>query len=108
MDEFSEPRLPPSAVYCSPQPYALAAEEFRAATSGWYAAPEPPAEQLPPGFRDLFEPPSCQLAGFRAGSPAPDPYRASPPHHHYRTPAPSYYHHQACVAAAPAAAHKSY
>ncbi|CAB3225161.1 unnamed protein product [Arctia plantaginis] len=109
LDDFSEPRLPASAVYCSPQPYSLAAEEFRAATSGWYAAPEPPAEQLPPAFRDLFEPPSCQLAGYRGGSPVPDAYRASPPpHHHYRTPAPSYYHHQACVAAAPAPAHKSY
>ncbi|XP_045458067.1 fork head domain-containing protein crocodile-like [Melitaea cinxia] len=109
MDEFSEPRLAPPTVYCSPQPYSLAAEEFRAATTGWYAAPEPPAEQLPPAFRDLFEPPSCQLAGFRGGSPVPDAYRASPPpHHHYRSPAPSYYHHQACVAAAPTSAHKSY
>lgn len=95
LDEYE--RLPPPAVYCSPQPYL----------PEWYAAPEQPADQLPPAFRDLFEPPSCQLAGFRASSPAPDAYRASPPHHHYRSPAP-YYHHQACVAAAPAPAHKSY
>lgn len=108
IDEFGDARLPATAVYCSPQPYALA-EEFRAA-SGWYAAPEPATDQLPPPFRDLFEPPSCQLAGYRSGSPIPESYRVSPPpHHHYRSPAPSYYHHQACVAAAPTPAHhKSY
>ncbi|GBP95009.1 Forkhead box protein C2 [Eumeta japonica] len=104
MDEFVEGRLPAAAVYCSPQPYALTtAEEFRAAASagGWYAPPEPTAaaEQLPPAFRELFEPPSCQLAGFRGGSPPVDAFRASSPphHHHYRTPAPPYYHHQACT-----------
>lgn len=108
MEEYTERGLPPPSLYCSPQGYALGAEEFRAAASSWYTAPEPQADQLPPPFRDLFEPPSCQLAYRAAASPAPDAYRVSPPHHHYRTPPSSYYHHQACVAAAPAPAHKSY
>ncbi|VVD05907.1 fork head domain-containing protein crocodile-like [Leptidea sinapis] len=91
LEEFGEARLAPGAgaVYCSPQPY----EEFRAAAGGWYAA-EGPADHLPPSFRDLFEAPSCQLAGL-------------PAHHHYRAAGP-YYHQQACIAAAPSAPHKSY
>ncbi|XP_048488933.1 forkhead box protein C2-like [Plutella xylostella] len=89
-----DPADPEEPVYCAPQ-YALP-DDFRA-PQGWYA-PEPPADHLPAPFRDLFDPPSCQLADFRAAhSPPP----------HYRAPAPAYYH-QPCVAAAPAPHHKSY